>query len=323
MLPAPPGRNTSEKCHFHSYRVGSSEVRAPRRCHSNNQAAFCRNIATHASVSSSSPSACSEGGVPAGFTAARAEARDQTGPASGGSGLVAIANDDLKLASQAMKLSNSSWESILSQGMCPLGHGTDMAGAGQSSGTVSVSSLIRASGSFRGCFLTPSRRLRLDPDRRATKASVTSSMVCSTHAFAISISWAKLPSYTNPIQGTYISTSVNPHSWGTVAALACACEARAAVSCFNLNQITFMDCKKHSSSNSPFIKVNEGSMYRDMGLAPAQNLRYTHRAPEKAKFAMLQLISGVETYSFPSVRTREMSQRVFLNLVKKDHSDLT
>ena len=32
-----------------------------------------------------------------------------------------------------------------------------------------------------------------------------------------------------------------------------------------------MDCKKHSSSNSAFIKVNEGSMYRDMGLAPAQS----------------------------------------------------
>ena len=32
-----------------------------------------------------------------------------------------------------------------------------------------------------------------------------------------------------------------------------------------------MDCKKHVSSNSPFIKVNEWSMYIDMGLAPAQN----------------------------------------------------
>ena len=32
-----------------------------------------------------------------------------------------------------------------------------------------------------------------------------------------------------------------------------------------------MDCKKHVSSNSPFIKVNEWSMYRDMGLAPAQS----------------------------------------------------
>ena len=31
-----------------------------------------------------------------------------------------------------------------------------------------------------------------------------------------------------------------------------------------------MDCKKHVSSNSPFIKVNEWSMYIDMGLAPAQ-----------------------------------------------------
>ena len=31
-----------------------------------------------------------------------------------------------------------------------------------------------------------------------------------------------------------------------------------------------MDCKKHVSSNSTFVKVNESSMYRDMGLAPAQ-----------------------------------------------------
>ena len=31
-----------------------------------------------------------------------------------------------------------------------------------------------------------------------------------------------------------------------------------------------MDCKKHVSSNSTFIKVNESSMYRDMGFAPAQ-----------------------------------------------------
>ena len=35
-----------------------------------------------------------------------------------------------------------------------------------------------------------------------------------------------------------------------------------------------MDCKKHSSSNSPFIKVNEWSMYRDMGLSPAQSSNY-------------------------------------------------
>ena len=32
-----------------------------------------------------------------------------------------------------------------------------------------------------------------------------------------------------------------------------------------------MDCKKHVSSNSTFVKVNESSMYRDMGLAPAQS----------------------------------------------------
>ena len=31
-----------------------------------------------------------------------------------------------------------------------------------------------------------------------------------------------------------------------------------------------MDCKKHVWSNRAFIEVNEGSMYKDMGLAPAQ-----------------------------------------------------
>ena len=34
-----------------------------------------------------------------------------------------------------------------------------------------------------------------------------------------------------------------------------------------------MDCKKHVWSNRAFIEVNEGSMYKDMGLAPAQTQR--------------------------------------------------
>ena len=34
-----------------------------------------------------------------------------------------------------------------------------------------------------------------------------------------------------------------------------------------------MDCKKHVSSNSTFIKVDESSMYRGMGLAPAQTCK--------------------------------------------------
>ena len=40
-----------------------------------------------------------------------------------------------------------------------------------------------------------------------------------------------------------------------------------------------MDCKKHSSSNSAFIKVNECSTYRDMGLAPAQRREVPHLHP--------------------------------------------
>ena len=42
-----------------------------------------------------------------------------------------------------------------------------------------------------------------------------------------------------------------------------------------------MDCKKHSSSNSAYIKVNEGSMYRDMGLAPAQRAVFVHWFSDK------------------------------------------
>ena len=34
-----------------------------------------------------------------------------------------------------------------------------------------------------------------------------------------------------------------------------------------------MDCKKHASSNTTFIKVNVSSMYKDMGLAPAMICR--------------------------------------------------
>ena len=48
-----------------------------------------------------------------------------------------------------------------------------------------------------------------------------------------------------------------------------------------------MDCKKHSSSNRAFIKVNEGSMYRDMGLSSALKYAYDNQTGN-CKASMIQ-----------------------------------